>query len=242
MRLPIGKIAEYTSADYLVEPRDLEKEACGITWDSREVKPGFVYVALPGERVDGHDFVESALRSGAVAALVMHELSDAALETAKAEGAAILRVDETAQAFTALARGWRGHLQGKVIALTGSMGKTTTKNLVRDVLSTTFNTVATKANQNNELGVPRTLLEANADTEFVVVEMGMRGLGQLEELCSFVKPDISLITNVGECHMELLGSKENIARAKAEVLDALTEGSGIAVLNAADGYCAKQRE
>lgn len=242
MRLPIGKIAEYTSADYLVEPRDLEKEACGITWDSREVKPGFVYIALPGERVDGHDFVESALRSGAVAALVMHELSDAALETAKAEGAAILRVDETAQAFTALARGWRGHLQGKVIVLTGSMGKTTTKNLVRDVLSTTFNTVATKANQNNELGVPRTLLEANADTEFVVVEMGMRGLGQLEGLCSFVKPDISFITNVGECHMELLGSKENIARAKAEVLDVLTEGSGIAVLNAADGYCAKQRE
>lgn len=113
MRLPIGKIAEYTSADYLVKPWDLEKEACGITWDSREVKPGFVYVALPGERVDGHDFVESALRSGAVAALVMHELSDAALEAAKAEGAAILRVDETAAAFTALARGWRGHLQGQ---------------------------------------------------------------------------------------------------------------------------------
>ena len=233
MRLPIGKIAEYTSADYLVEPQGLEKEACGVTWDSREVKPGFVYVALPGERVDGHDFVEGALRSGAVAALVMHELPDAVLETAKAEGAAILRVDETARAFTALARGWRGHLQGKVVALTGSMGKTTTKNLVRDVLSTTFKTVATKANQNNELGVPRTLLEANADTEFVVVEMGMRGLGQLEELCAFVKPDISLITNVGECHMELLGSKENIARAKAEVLDALADGSGIAVLNAA---------
>ena len=198
MRLPIGKIAEYTSADYLVEPQGLEKEACGVTWDSREVKPGFVYVALPGERVDGHDFVEGALRSGAVAALVMHELPDAVLETAKAEGAAILRVDEAARAFTALARGWRGHLQGKVIALTGSMGKTTTKNLVRDVLSATFKTVATTANQNNELGVPRTLLEANADTEFVVVEMGMRGLGQLEELCAFVKPDISLITNVGE--------------------------------------------
>ena len=105
MRLPIGKIAEYTSADYLVEPQSLEKEACGVTWDSREVKPGFVYVALPGERVDGHDFVEGALRSGAVAALVMHELPDAVLETAKAEGAAILRVDETARAFTALARG-----------------------------------------------------------------------------------------------------------------------------------------
>lgn len=241
MLLSIDKIAEYTSASYDAAPHDGQSLACGVTWDSREVKPGFVYVALPGERVDGHDFAEGAIRSGAVAVLAMHALSDAALAAAGETGAAVLRVASTQQAFTDLARGWRGHLKGKVVALTGSMGKTTTKNLVRDVLSTTFKTVATKANQNNELGVPRTLLEADADTEFVVVEMGMRGLGQLEELCSFVKPDLSLITNVGECHMELLGSKENIARAKAEVLDALPDGSGIAVLNAADGYCAKQR-
>lgn len=240
MRLSISKIAEYTSAAFLVEPSSLDAEACGVTWDSREVKPGYVYVALPGERVDGHDFVEGAIRSGAVAALVMHEVPKSACEAAKEAGAALLQVKETAAAFTDLARGWRGHVQGKVIALTGSMGKTTTKNLVRDVLSTTYKTVATKANQNNELGVPRTLLEADADTEYVVVEMGMRGLGQLEELCSFVKPDISLITNVGECHMELLGSKENIARAKAEVLEALPDGKGVAVLNAADSFCAKQ--
>ena len=242
MLLSVSKIAEYTSAEYVVEPASPESEACGVTWDSRETKPGFVYVALPGERVDGHDFVEGAFRSGAVAALVMHEVSDAAMAAAKETGAAVLQVASTHQAFTDLARGWRNHLQGTVIALTGSMGKTTTKNLVRDVLSTTFKTTATKANQNNELGVPRTLLEADADTEFVVVEMGMRGLGQLEELCSFVKPDVSLITNVGECHMELLGSKENIARAKAEVLEALPSEKGVAVLNAADAYCAQQRE
>ena len=241
MRLSISKIAEYTSAEYLVAPGNADAEARGVTWDSREVKPGYVYVALPGERVDGHDFVESAIESGAAAALVMHEVPEAACDAAKAAGAALLMVESTAEAFTGLARGWRNHIQGKVIALTGSMGKTTTKNLVRDVLSTTYKTVATKANQNNELGVPRTLLEADADTEYVVVEMGMRGLGQLEDLCSFVKPNISLITNVGECHMELLGSKENIARAKAEVLDALADGEGVAVLNAADSFCAKQR-
>ncbi len=241
MLLPIDKIAEYTQADYVVRPGSEDAEACGITWDSREVKPGFVYVALPGERVDGHDFAEGAVRSGAVAVLAMRELSEDALKAAREAGAAVLQVASTQQAFTDLARGWRGHLQGKVIALTGSMGKTTTKNLVRDVLSTTYKTTATKANQNNELGVPRTLLEADADTEFVVVEMGMRGRGQLESLCSFVKPDIALITNVGECHMELLGSKENIARAKAEVLEALPDGAGTAVLNAADGYSAQQR-
>lgn len=241
MLLSLDKIAEYTAGSYVLAPADAEAQACGITWDSREVKPGYVYAALPGEKVDGHGFAESAIEAGAVAVLAMHALSPEALDAARKAGAAVIEVASTSQAFTDLARGWRGHLKGKVIALTGSMGKTTTKNLVRDVLSTTFRTVATKANQNNELGVPRTLLEADADTEFVVVEMGMRGLGQLEELCSFVKPDISLITNVGECHMELLGSKENIARAKAEVLDALPNDTGIAVLNAADSYCKQQR-
>lgn len=241
MQLSISQILDYTHASYTVAPANEQRLACGITWDSREVKPGFVYVAFPGERVDGHSFIAQAFSQGAVAALAMHQPPQEALDAAKAAGGAILHVDSTHEAFTQLASAWRSHLQGKVVALTGSMGKTTTKNLVRDVLATQFATVATKANQNNELGVPRTLLEASADTQFTVVEMGMRGLGQLEELCQFVKPDVALITNVGECHMELLGSKDNIARAKAEVLEALQPG-GIAVLNAADSYCEKVRE
>ena len=126
--------------------------------------------------------------------------------------------------------------------MTGSTGKTSTKNLVRDVLSARFATVATKANQNNELGVPKTVLSAEADTEAVVVEMGMRGQGQIEELCSFVRPHVGLITNVGESHIELLGSRENIARAKAELIEALPDGSGVAVLNAADEFTPFVRE
>lgn len=104
--------------------------------------------------------------------------------------------------------------------------KLRSKNLIRDVLSTTFNTTATKANQNNELGVPNTILSANPETEFVVVEMGMRGLHQIEALCSYVLPEAALITNVGTSHMELLGSQENIARAKGEIIAALPQTTG----------------
>lgn len=236
MQLTANQIAHYTQATVEVAPASEETLVCGITWDSREVTPGCAYLALPGERVDGHDFAEAAVRSGAACIIAMHSLSEAAYAAARECGAAVLQVVDTNQAITDLARGWRSHITGHVIALTGSTGKTTTKNLIRSVLSTELATVATKGNQNNELGVPRTVLEAQPETQAVVVEMGMRGLGQLEELCTFVQPDIAIITNVGESHIELLGTRENIARAKAEVLCALPE-NGTAVVNAADDYC-----
>lgn len=233
MLLSLEQIAAFTGAEVLGDTSQLSCEACGITWDSREVEPGFVYVALPGERVNGHDFVPAAFAAGACAALVMEDPSQEALSRACDQGKVFLKVTSTHQAFTDLARGWRTCLSARVIGLTGSTGKTTTKNLVRDVLSSAFKTVATKANQNNELGVPRTVLNADPDTEMVVVEMGMRGLGQIAELCEFVKPEWGLITNVGESHIELLGSRENIARAKGELIAALP-ASGVAFLNGAD--------
>ncbi len=233
MRLNAKQIAGYTAANVLVESMEPSRLATGITWDSREVQPGDVYLALPGARVDGHDFVETALRAGAIVALVMRPITEQVKLCAQEMGAAILEVSSTEVALVDLARKWRSHLKGKVIALSGSTGKTTTKNLVRDVLSTTYKTVATHGNQNNELGVPKTILEADPETDYVVVEMGMRGLGQLESLCEFVKPDYALITNTGESHIELLGSKEAIIQAKAEVVEALTPGVGVAILNRA---------
>lgn len=208
----------------------------GVTWDSREVQPGWLYVALPGERVDGHDFVEAALRAGAAGALVMQSPGAAACLLAREMGAAVIEVANTASAITDLAREWRGHLRGRVIGLSGSVGKTTTKNLVRDVCAAYGSVVATRGNQNNELGVPRTLLAADPETAVVVVEMGMRGLGQIAELCDFVRPDWGLVTNVGESHIELLGSRENIARAKAELYAALPAGVGRAFLNLGSPY------
>lgn len=233
MRLNAKQIAEYTAANVLVESMEPSRLATGITWDSRTVKPGDVYLALPGERVDGHDFVESALCAGAIIALVMRPVAESVCLRAKEMGAAILEVSSTTAALTDLARAWRKHLKGRVIVLTGSTGKTTTKNLVRDVFSTTYKTVATHGNQNNELGVPKTLLEADPETDYVVIEMGMRGKGQLKSLCEFVKPDYALVTNTGESHIELLGSKDAIIQAKAEVVEALTPGVGVAVLNRA---------
>ncbi len=198
--------------------------ATGLSWDSRAVQPGDLYVALPGERVDGHDFAAAAVKAGAVAVLGTREV---------AVDVPVIVAADAMQAVADLAAYWRSRLKGTVIGLTGSTGKTTTKNLVRDVLSRAGTVVATKANQNNELGVPATLLSADEDTDFIVVEMGMRGLGQIEALCEVAHPDWGLVTNVGESHIELLGSRENIARAKAELLAALPEG-GIAFVNAAD--------
>ncbi|TGY67178.1 UDP-N-acetylmuramoyl-tripeptide--D-alanyl-D-alanine ligase [Enterorhabdus sp. NM05_H27] len=231
MRLNAKQIAACTGGQFLVDAIDPSALMTGITWDSREVQPGWLYVALPGERVDGHDFVEAALRAGAAGALVMQSPGRPACLLAREMGAAVIEVANTASAITDLAREWRGHLRGRIIGLTGSVGKTTTKNLVRDVCAAFGSTVATRGNQNNELGVPRTLLAADPETAVVVVEMGMRGMGQIAELCDFVRPDWGLVTNVGESHIELLGSRENIARAKAELFAALPAGTGRAFLN-----------
>ncbi len=238
MRLNAKQIVHYTGGRFLVEPIDGAELFSGITWDSRDVEPGDLYVALPGERVDGHAFVEDALRAGARGALVTMAPSASACLYASELGAAIIEVPDTQHAITDLACAWRGHLKGRVIALTGSVGKTTTKNLLRDVASTTFSCVATLANQNNELGVPKTLLEANPETEVVIVEMGMRGLGQIKELCQIARPEWGIITNIGDCHIELLGSRDNVAAAKAELFEALPAGSGRAFVNASDAYAA----
>ena len=232
MRLSLQEIGEAVGGQLRLAgevdgPEDASVIATGITWDSREVKPGDLYVALPGERVDGHDFVSAAQAAGAAAALVTRDVrSDIPL----------IVVDDAVRAFTDLAAFWRSKLSGTIVGLTGSTGKTTTKNLVRDVLSHHGSVVATKANQNNELGVPNTLLTADADTQAVIVEMGMRGQGQITALCDIAHPEWGLITNVGESHIELLGSRENIAHAKAELLCELPDGQGVAFVNAADDY------
>ena len=234
MRLNTKQIATITGGVFQVESMDSRELVTGISWDSREIVEGDMYVALPGERVDGHAFVAPALRAGAVAALVSMPVDRMTVLLAQEMGAAIIEVPNTASALTDLARAWRKELKGRVIGLTGSTGKTTTKGLVRDVLAARGSVVATIGNQNNELGVPRTILTANPETDAVVVEMGMRGLDQLHELCEFVRPDCGLVTNTGECHIELLGSRENIVLAKSELLQDLPAGIGKAFVNDSD--------
>ncbi|MGN0046394.1 MAG: UDP-N-acetylmuramoyl-tripeptide--D-alanyl-D-alanine ligase [Eggerthellaceae bacterium] len=241
MKLNIALMAQYCAGELVVSGPE-GAQASSPVWDSREVSEGCTFVALVGERVDGHDFLPQVIEAGAACVIISHEVPDSVLQLAREKGCAVLRVSGSGeQAITDLARGWRKHLSGTVVAVTGSSGKTTTKNLIATVLSAGMSTVATLANQNNELGVPRTLLRAEGDTRAVVVEMGMRGLGQLEELCRFVAPDMGVITNVGESHIELLGSRENIARAKCEVLQSLPVG-GRAFLNVNNPYALQLME
>lgn len=227
MRLTIGEIAEAVNG---ARPAASDSIITGITWDSRSAKSGDMYLCLLGERVDGHDFAQAAVESGACAVLASRDL-DLAVP--------VIVVDDTQVAFAQLAAYWRKRLSGVVVGLTGSTGKTTTKGLVRDVLAAAGSVVATLANQNNEIGVPNTLLSADPDTRAVVVEMGMRGTGQIAELCDIAQPDWGLVTNVGESHIELLGSRAAIAHAKAELLAALPDGRGVAFVNAADEYAAE---
>lgn len=215
----------------------------GVAVDSREVTPGCLYVAFPGEHADGHDFVAAAFEAGARAALVTRW--DEALETAvvgsRRPEAAVLQVADAAAAVTALAAWHRARLNRPVIGITGSTGKTTTKDFIASALSTRLRVVATRGNRNNELGVPLTLLETGSDTDVVVVEMGMRGPGQIAALCRIAAPTAALVTNVGMTHIEVLGSQDAIVDAKAEIARCIGP-EGRVFLNGDDALSARIAE
>jgi UDP-N-acetylmuramoyl-tripeptide--D-alanyl-D-alanine ligase len=207
----------------------------GIAIDSRAVNPGDAFVALSGDHHDGHDFVTDVLSRGASAVLItrpldeVEGLSDAAMSV----GAAVIEVPDAVTAVQDLASWQRGRLGAVVVGVTGSTGKTTTKDLLTSVLTRRRRTVATAGNRNNELGAPLTILEADADTEVLVVEMAMRGLGQIARLAEITRPTIGLVTNVGQSHIEVVGSEDAIAEAKGELVAAVPT-DGAVVLNADD--------
>lgn len=207
----------------------IASEITGISTDSRTLQPGELFIPLKGENFDGHKFLEAALGKGAVAAL-SSEKRDNAPER-------VIRVEDTLAAYHKIAACYRSKFSMPVIAITGSNGKTTTKDLMAHVLAQKFRTLKTPENFNNEVGVPQTLLQIGPDTEMVVIELAMRGKGQIRQLAQMVKPSVGVITNIGEAHYELLGSYEAIADAKGELLGELPEG-GAAILNADDEWFA----
>jgi UDP-N-acetylmuramoyl-tripeptide--D-alanyl-D-alanine ligase len=194
-----------------------------VVIDSRAVGPGDLFVGLPGEHVDGGRFAEQALQAGAWGVLVSPE--HAPLQGQSPEWRAVIAVDDPLAALGALAREWRRELGARVVGITGSTGKTSTKDLLAAMLAQRLRVVATHANLNTEIGLPLTILAAPEGTEALVLEMAMRGAGQIAELVAIADPDVGVITNVGPVHLELLGSMEAIAAAKAELVRDLRPGA-----------------
>ncbi|MGN0073542.1 MAG: UDP-N-acetylmuramoyl-tripeptide--D-alanyl-D-alanine ligase [Coriobacteriales bacterium] len=233
MQLTVQEVMDAIGGILHSDEESTRSQVTGITWDSRAVQPGDLFLALPGERVDGNDYVAAAIGGGAAMVVCTREPGSSALAIAGEFACPVAVVEDGYEAIARLAAYWRSTLRAVVVGVTGSTGKTSTKDLLFSVLSQRYRTVATQGNRNNELGMPATVLGAPADTEALVVEMGMRGMGQIAAGCRVAKPDVAVVTNVGVCHMELLGSRENIARAKGEMIAALPP-TGMAVVNADD--------
>ena len=231
----LNEIVKATSAKVYKEDK---KEFSAIVTDTRKISAGVLFVALKGERFNGEDFASEALAKGAAGVVVSEACDEKQL--AKCQGT-VLQVKDTLLAYQLLAKAWREKFpQIPVVAITGSNGKTTTKDLTAAVLSAKGPVLKTQANFNNEIGLPLTLLGLNAEHKAAVVEIGMRGFHQIEALAPIASPQIGIVTNVGETHMELLGSLENIAKAKQELVEAIPAG-GTVILNADNKYVAGMR-
>jgi UDP-N-acetylmuramoyl-tripeptide--D-alanyl-D-alanine ligase len=227
-------MAEVQAAFPAVILQTKQNKFCDIVTDTRFVKKGVLFVALIGEKFDGHDFLQAAIENGAAGVLVSRNYSEAELRDLPVT---VIQAADTLKAYQLLAKVYRRRFSIPVIAITGSNGKTTTKDFTAAVLSAKFNVLKTEANFNNEIGLPKTLLQLQANHQAAVVEMGMRGFGQIAELAEIAQPTIGIVTNVGETHMEILGSLANIAKAKAELVEYLDESS-VAILNADNPFVA----
>ncbi|MFW6359080.1 MAG: UDP-N-acetylmuramoyl-tripeptide--D-alanyl-D-alanine ligase, partial [Chroococcales cyanobacterium] len=201
------------------------KRAIGVNTDTRTLRKGEVFVALEGENFNGHDFLENAIAKGAIALIINRNYS-----VNLSRNIPQFRVEDTLKAYQKIGRWWRDQHAIPIVGITGSVGKTSTKELIASVLSTKGKVLKTQANYNNEIGVPKTLLALESDHDYAVVEMAMRGLGEIALLTEIARPTVGVITNVGTAHIGRLGSEEAIATAKCELLATMPSDS-VAVLN-----------
>jgi len=221
--LSIGHIAQIVNGT--VVNADVSAPVTGVVVDSREISPGCMFVAIPGERADGHEFAEQAIGRGAAVVLAQHQLL-----------VPCIVVPDTVIALGLLARHVRHQLVDcTVIAITGSSGKTSTKDLLASVLSAKGPTIAPIGSFNTEVGVPLTILRADESTRFLILEMGMRGIGHIAYLCAIASPEIGVLLNIGSAHLGMLGSRESVAQAKGEIIASLP-AAGIAILNGDDPF------
>jgi UDP-N-acetylmuramoyl-tripeptide--D-alanyl-D-alanine ligase len=227
-RLSILQIAEF--ADAVVSCGDGKSLIDKISTDSRTLKPGELFVALAGENFDGHNFVESASTAGAAGAIV-----DSNWKGKTPGNFALIRAKDTLQAYQELAANYRKSLTLDVVAITGSNGKTSTKDFTAAVLARRFRVTKTEGNFNNHVGLPRTILEATSRDEVAVWEIGMNHPGEVAALAKLAAPDVAVITNIGVAHIEFMGSRERIAEEKGALAEAVGT-QGTVILNADDPF------
>ena len=202
-----------------------------VTTDSREVCPGCIFVAFPGEKFDGHDFAAKALENGALCVVLNHPVEGVPAEKT-------VLCPDSYHAMMVLGANYRSQFHPKVVGVTGSVGKTTTKQMTYAAIAGFGSTIKTEGNQNNELGLPRTMFRIGKETQYAVVEMGMSHAGEIERLSKCARPDVGIITCIGVSHIGNLGSQENICKAKLEICAGLPEGAPL-VLNGDDPFLRK---
>lgn len=227
MKLPLSRVAEFLKADGAFDPQAV---AQAYSIDSRNIRQGDLFFAVKGERLDGHDFVPEALSKGAVAAVVRKDQA-----TRYPAGAPVLIVEDTLLALQTLATAVRRLWAKPVVGITGSAGKTTTKEAIAHVLASRFHVLKSEGNFNNHFGLPLMLLKLEPEHEIAVIEMGMSHAGEITALANIAQPNLGVVTNVAPVHLEFFKSIADIARAKYELIASLPAGS-TAVLNADDEY------
>jgi len=227
MNLPLSRIAEFIAATGDFDPKAIAE---GYSIDSRTVRPGELFFAVKGERLDGHDFIDQALARGAVAAVVRRDqLARYAIRTQ------LVAVEDTLVSLQTLATAVRRMWARPLIAVTGSVGKTTTKDAIAHVLASRFRVLKSEGNFNNHFGLPLMLLKLEPEHEVAAIELGMSHAGEIAALAKIAQPEIGVVTCVAAVHLEFFNSVSDIARAKYELITSLP-ASGIAVLNADDEY------
>lgn len=223
--LTLRNITKAVGGTYHGDECLLDREVSSVVTDSREVEKDGLFIPIVGERVDGHKFIPDVFAAGASAVLAEHELENAL--------GPYIQVTSSPKALMDIAEFYRAGLTIPIIGITGSVGKTSTKEMIASVLSQKFNVLKTAGNFNNEIGMPLTILKIRDEHEAAVIEMGISHFGEMHRMAKAARPDICVMTNIGECHLEFLGDRDGVLRAKSEIFDFL-KPDGAVVLNGCD--------